>query len=185
MKFVYLLPGWEGSAHDGRVLKDAVRHSFDIPEGYALNSYTLTPYRGTRYHLKEFGRGSQKPQNKEELFNLRHSSLRNVIERGYVIKAKLPILKAMPSYSLREQIGLIQASFVLHNFIRFHNDSFADTRVLGADGDADNEDSAGDEIPVDLDETPMAHLRDRIASEMWRDYLMRLAERDGEVVVYM
>ncbi|KAE9006489.1 hypothetical protein PR003_g18395 [Phytophthora rubi] len=100
-----------------------------------------------------------------------------------VIKAKFPILNAMPSYSLREQIWLVQASFVLHNFIRLHNDSFADTGVLGANGDVDNEDSTGDEIPVDLDETPMAHLRERIASEMWRDYSMLLAERDSEVVV--
>ncbi len=50
-----------------------------------LQRYCLTPYRGVRYHLKEWGRANERPQNKEELFNLRHSSRRNVIERGKII----------------------------------------------------------------------------------------------------
>ncbi|KAE9264197.1 hypothetical protein PR003_g32882 [Phytophthora rubi] len=129
----------------------------------ALNSYTLVPYRGACYHLKELGRSSQKPQNKEELFNLRHSSLENVIERGYgVIKAKFPILVLLSA-----RADWVSSS--IFYFIRLHYDSFADTEVLGASGDADNEDSAGDEVSVDLDEKPMARLRERIASEMWRD----------------
>jgi hypothetical protein len=34
ISFVYILSGWEGSAHDGRVLADAQnRHSFDTPKG--------------------------------------------------------------------------------------------------------------------------------------------------------
>jgi hypothetical protein len=34
MQFVYVLPGWEGSAHDGRVLSDAQsRHGFDTLKG--------------------------------------------------------------------------------------------------------------------------------------------------------
>ena len=39
----------------------------------------ITPYRGVRYHLKEYGRRG--PENEKELFNLRHASLRNEIER--------------------------------------------------------------------------------------------------------
>jgi len=27
MQFIYVLPGWEGSAHDGRVLRDAISSS--------------------------------------------------------------------------------------------------------------------------------------------------------------
>ena len=27
MQFIYVLPGWEGSAHDGRVLRDAISRS--------------------------------------------------------------------------------------------------------------------------------------------------------------
>jgi hypothetical protein len=34
MQFVYILPGWEGSAHDGRVLSDAQsRYGFNTPKG--------------------------------------------------------------------------------------------------------------------------------------------------------
>jgi hypothetical protein len=34
LNFVHVLPGWEGSAHDGRVLADAqARHRFDTPVG--------------------------------------------------------------------------------------------------------------------------------------------------------
>ena len=35
MKFVYVLPGWEGSAHDNRVLRDALsrRNPLRVPQG--------------------------------------------------------------------------------------------------------------------------------------------------------
>ncbi|XP_042464515.1 uncharacterized protein LOC122047362 [Zingiber officinale] len=35
MQFIYVLPGWEGSAHDGRVLRDAISrpHGLRVPRG--------------------------------------------------------------------------------------------------------------------------------------------------------
>ncbi len=61
--------------------------------GYAFSCSVLTPYRGTRYHLKEWSRGSEKPQNPKELFNLRHAQLRNVVERIFgVVKKRFPVL---------------------------------------------------------------------------------------------
>jgi hypothetical protein len=51
MKFVYVLAGWEGSASDGRVLRDAMDRddSFKVPNG---NSYLSTIQLLTRYlHL--------------------------------------------------------------------------------------------------------------------------------------
>ncbi|KAE8996447.1 hypothetical protein PR001_g18902 [Phytophthora rubi] len=191
MEFVYMLAGWEGSAHDGRVLKDAVAHDFRIPQGkyylgdagYALNSFTMTPYRGTRYHLKEFGEGQQKPQTKEELYNLRHSSLRNVIERTYgVVKHKFPILRAMTSYPLKEQVGLMQSSFAIHNFIRVHRDEFAD-RGTSASHHDDEEDGDTECQLDETDDTEMKALRDSIAAAMWSDYLIVIAGRYGEAVV--
>jgi hypothetical protein len=61
MYFYYVLSGWEGSAHDGRVFKDALTKGFTVPDGkyylgdagYALDDKCLTPYRGIRYHLRE------------------------------------------------------------------------------------------------------------------------------------
>jgi hypothetical protein len=63
MTFSYILSGWEGSAHDGRVLKDALSKDLFIPEGrfylgdagYGLSYQVLTPYRRVRYHLREQG----------------------------------------------------------------------------------------------------------------------------------
>lgn len=90
LEFTYILAGWEGSAHDSRVLEDAVTnggmHIRDkkyvlADAGYYKSDFTLTPYREVRYHLKEPAAANSKPGNKEELFNLRHSSLRNAIER--------------------------------------------------------------------------------------------------------
>jgi hypothetical protein len=87
---LYILAGWEGSAHDSRVLSDAqASQGFLSPvgkywlgdAGYGNSEFVMALYRGVRYHLKEVRQANQKPENVKELFNLRHSSLRNVIER--------------------------------------------------------------------------------------------------------
>jgi hypothetical protein len=55
MCFQYVLAGWEGSAHDAKVLQDAMTKGLPVLEGkyylgdagYANSSYCLTPSRGT------------------------------------------------------------------------------------------------------------------------------------------
>ncbi|KAK4410259.1 hypothetical protein Sango_0098900 [Sesamum angolense] len=89
-QFIYMLTGWEGSAADSRVLRDVITRPDElrVPTGkYYLcdNSYTngdgfLMPYRGVTCHLREWDRGAKGPQTKEELFNLKHSSARNISE---------------------------------------------------------------------------------------------------------
>ncbi|KAH9077999.1 hypothetical protein Ae201684P_019105 [Aphanomyces euteiches] len=77
--FTFILAGWEGTAGDGRVYADAIQKDlslsptkYDLADaGFALTMKCLTPYRGTRYHLKEWASGKLKPRSKEELFNLR------------------------------------------------------------------------------------------------------------------
>lgn len=42
MEFIYVLPGWEGSAHDGRVLRDAISrpNGLKVQKGnYKYNNY--------------------------------------------------------------------------------------------------------------------------------------------------
>lgn len=58
-----------------------VRNFILADAGYVLSKRVLTPFRATRYHLKEFGATSEKPGTAKELFNLRHSKMRNVVER--------------------------------------------------------------------------------------------------------
>jgi len=69
--------------------------------GFMLKAQVITSYRGFRYHLKEYSlRG---PQNACELFNHRHSSLRNVIERTFgALKKRFPIIASEmePHYSV-------------------------------------------------------------------------------------
>jgi hypothetical protein len=58
-------------------------------------------YRGVRYYLKEQRKARLKPQNAQELFNLRHVSLYNVIERIFgVLKRKFKILSTTAEYSI-------------------------------------------------------------------------------------
>lgn len=69
MIFTYVLAGWEGSASDGMVYNDAItRHKYECPDGildvldagYGLNKTSLTPYRGVRYHLKEWAKARER-----------------------------------------------------------------------------------------------------------------------------
>lgn len=92
--FCYVLPGWEGSAHDTSVLNAGLAADLWTPPpgryylvdaGYHIQAGFLLPYRGVRYPLKEQYQSQQKPANKKELFNLRHAQLWEVIKRIFGI----------------------------------------------------------------------------------------------------
>ncbi|XP_017416565.1 uncharacterized protein LOC108327362 [Vigna angularis] len=181
MKFTYVLAGWEGTASDSRILKNALQRDdpLVIPEGkyylgdagFMLKSTILTPYRGVRYHIKEYTRRG--PQNPRELFNHRHSSLRNVIERTFgVLKKRFPIIGSgtEPHYGLETMTDVVLACCILHNFLR----------------GVDNDQALLDEVDHELNEREDHHvsssqvreddhrigssIRDSIADHMWRDY---------------
>ncbi|GLT71732.1 hypothetical protein SLA2020_437300 [Shorea laevis] len=128
IKFVFVLPGWEGSASDSRVLHDAIarENGLRVPVGYYYlfdAGYTnglgfLAPYRGTRYHLSEWRQGFT-PSNPRELFNLRHAKARNSIERAFgLLKMRWVILRHPSFYPIKTQTRIILAYCFLHNFIR-------------------------------------------------------------------
>ena len=86
--------------------------------GFPLKSGLLTPYRGVRYHLKEYSTCG--PQNAKEIFNHRHASLRTVIERAFgVLKKRFPIIASgtEPYYSLQTMTDITIACCILHNFL--------------------------------------------------------------------
>ncbi|WOH14312.1 hypothetical protein DCAR_0933831 [Daucus carota subsp. sativus] len=125
--FTFVWAGWEGIAHDSRILAEVALNpdsGFPIPppNKYYLcdAAYTrgyLTPYRNTRYWLADFRR--QRALTKEEKFNHAHARLRNVIERAYgVLKARFPILKQMAPYSFSMQRDIVIACIAVHNFIK-------------------------------------------------------------------
>nr|XP_043638429.1 protein ALP1-like [Erigeron canadensis] len=99
--FTYVLAGWEGSAADSRVLRDAISrpNGLKVTEGtyylcdagYMNGNGFLSPYRGQRYHLNDWNRP---PTTAKELYNMRHASARNVIERCFgMIKNRWKILR--------------------------------------------------------------------------------------------
>ncbi|CAL8150523.1 unnamed protein product [Prunus armeniaca] len=98
LEFIYVLSGWEGSAHDSKLLNDALsrRNGLKVPQGHGND-----------------------PQNENELFNLRHASLRNVIERIFgIFKSRFTIFKSAPPFPFKTQAGLVLACVALHNFLR-------------------------------------------------------------------
>uniref|UniRef100_A0A5B6Z1I6 Uncharacterized protein n=1 Tax=Davidia involucrata TaxID=16924 RepID=A0A5B6Z1I6_DAVIN len=130
MCFTFAWPGWEGAAQDTQIFYQAIQSpNLNFPKpvgdefylvdtGYPNIRGYLCPYRGERYHLPDFQRGSQ-PQNLQELFNQAHSSLRLVIERTFEVwKARWRLLANMPQYDFPIQVQLIAASMAIHNFIR-------------------------------------------------------------------
>ncbi|XP_028120775.1 uncharacterized protein LOC114318116 [Camellia sinensis] len=79
----------------------------------------LVPFCSQCYCLQEFhGRHYSGPK---ELFNHRHSSLCNIIERTFgVLKKHFPILRFMPNYKSTRQQPLVIACCIVHNWIHLH-----------------------------------------------------------------
>ncbi|XP_020573345.1 uncharacterized protein LOC110019835 [Phalaenopsis equestris] len=127
------MAGWEGSAHNSRVFKFAtrnLRHGFSYPPlgkyylvdvGYPLQRGYLKPYLDTKYHIPDFERSSGVARGKKEVFNKRHCSLPDVIERAFrVWKKKWVILRHMSSNPFPKQVQIVVGTMALHNFIRRH-----------------------------------------------------------------
>lgn len=64
MRFQYMLSGWEGCSADAEMYEASQLLDLEIPEGrfyladagFGMCDSLLVPYRGTRYHLQEWGR---------------------------------------------------------------------------------------------------------------------------------
>ncbi|KAI7964196.1 hypothetical protein MJO29_004623 [Puccinia striiformis f. sp. tritici] len=183
LEFLYVLAGWEGSAHDSRVIADAFTKRFSIPDGkyyladagYGIQLGLVTPFRAVRYHLKEQATCGLKPANPKELFNLRHASLRNVVERivGW-LKAQFKILTSPSEHNIHSQVQLVYAITMLWNFLRHHNQYEI---VLEADKlDLADDPAANETInpPVcgrtRAENARMVALRNRLAEKMWKQY---------------
>ena len=64
-----------------------------VESGYPCTMRFLPPYHTERYHLQDF-QGGDYPKGAKELFNYRHSSLLNVIERYFgILKGTISSLK--------------------------------------------------------------------------------------------
>ncbi|KAA0041773.1 retrotransposon protein [Cucumis melo var. makuwa] len=135
--FVYVLAGWEGSAVDSRILRDAIsrENGLQVPKGYYYlcdvgypnTEGFLTPYRDQRYHLQEWRGAANAPTNAKEYFSMKHSSARNVIERAFgVLKGRWAILRGKSYYPLQVQcrtiLAYIQYIETTNEWSQWHDD---------------------------------------------------------------
>ncbi|GJV71596.1 copia protein [Tanacetum coccineum] len=145
-----------------------------VDKGYLDRNGYLVPYSKTRYHQSRFE--NEPPNNKQEAFNRKHSSLRSYIERSFgVLKKRWKILGRMPKFSVQTHIDFIIAAFALHNYIRnssqedmmftvmeqhpdyIPQDELHDVR----DHDTNNEDNSGGAS------NEMKQIRNDIATLIW------------------
>ncbi|XP_060675051.1 uncharacterized protein LOC125422919 [Ziziphus jujuba] len=189
----YVAAEKQGTANDSRVFLDVITRSenkFPLPkegEYYVVDSGIpctvgfLSPFRGERYHLQEYhGRGRQ-PRGPKELFNYRHSSLRNVIERYFgVLKAWFRILKMMLPYKQSRQPLVVIACCTLHNSIR----KWAQNDVMFRQWEEEEQkiedeetSTSGSNNSIDLPDeaaTTMAAYRNKLSQVMWHDYVSHM-----------
>ena len=107
------------------------------------------------------------------MFNLRHASLRNAIERVFgILKKRFPILGsgAEPYYHVDTQANIVVAGCILHNYL------------MGIDPNEELIAEVDEELmrePISSDVTVSSQtqqcregeiLRERIATTFWRDY---------------
>ncbi|GKC59652.1 ALP1-like protein isoform X2 [Tanacetum coccineum] len=108
-----ILENQQGSTHDTRVFLHALNTSssnfpkpprgkyYLVDKGYPDRNGYLVPYSKTRYHQSQFE--NEPPNNKQEAFNRKHSSLRSYIERSFgVLKKRWKILDYIPQDELHD-----------------------------------------------------------------------------------
>ena len=147
MRFTYIYADRAGSVHDARVLRCSslshelmndtfVNGQYHLlgDSAYPLLPTLLVPYRDNGHLTKE-----------QRRFNTIHSSARSVIERAFGrLKGKFRRLRGIEATSMKNALLLIEASFVLHNFIlacdNERDDDMHDCE-LGDDEEAGGQDS--------------------------------------------
>ncbi|RWR90919.1 putative myb/SANT-like domain-containing protein [Cinnamomum micranthum f. kanehirae] len=186
MLFTYVVCGWEGTAHDQRILLDTISDEklkfphappgkyYLVDAGYTNMRGFLSPFRNVRYWLQDF-QGVAIPHTREEHFNRLHSSLRNVIERSFgVLKARFPILKRMARYPFPVQRSIAVAAMAMHNFIRkddMEDQLFAQFSSSNTQVECGTEEDLGENTyTFDItDRIEIDTKRNSIADAIWRD----------------
>ncbi len=110
----------------------------------------------------------------KELFNLRYSSLRTIIERAFgVLKWRFIILRAgYKGFSIRTQVNIVYACVALHNWLNIYGGDFKEMERQVTKEDligSITEDTRDEALPDGL--ITDDELRDEIAKFMWECYV--------------
>ncbi|CAL5403039.1 unnamed protein product [Camellia sinensis] len=181
MQFIYVLPGWEGSASDSRVLRDAISRPnglrvptgsyYLVDAGYTNGEGFLAPYRGQRYHLSTWREGGA-PTNAEEFFNMKHSAARNIIERCFgLLKLRWAILRTYSYFPINTQCRIITACCLLHNLIK--REMPMDPLEVDLDDTLPNNQETGNEYIDTIEGSDQwSNWRDTLANQMYNEWSM-------------
>ncbi|SCN90747.1 uncharacterized protein FFB20_15895 [Fusarium fujikuroi] len=178
--FSYVLAGCEGSVNDASLLRHARSKSLKLyadrfyvgDAGFGACTGLLVPYIGIRYHLNDWKVSLEGPQNKEELYNLRHSRLRIIVELTFGrVKRKFRIMRSSPpEYDTYKQILIVYAYTGLWNFLK----SLEEKPALNKAQEEYLQSMtawARDNLPSDPEV-----LRDEIAIDQWEEHLAYIEE---------
>jgi len=129
-----------------------------------------------------------RPANREELFNLRHASARNVVERVFgVLKKRWAILTRPPQFNISIQVQVPPGLAAVHNFIMDTDPHDLDHYLNGDADDFDpnpgqpQENEFGTLAASAVTRTEKERAtreRDNIGQAMWDDYQRVIRERD-------
>ena len=123
-----------------------------------------------RYHLKEFS--NRPPKNEQELFNLRHSSLRTTIEREFgMLKKRFQVLDAEPFWSFETQVKVVLAFCVIHNHIMEVDlsDYIMEVAMTQVESSGLQQETQSHRESIE-DSRVWNAKRDEICQAMWSDY---------------
>ncbi|XP_031287702.1 uncharacterized protein LOC116146448 [Pistacia vera] len=180
MLFTYVVSGWEGSAHDARILNsvlDDPNSGFPHPPpgkyylvdaGYANRGGFLAPHRRVPYHVPNARRNLSGPM---ELFNYKHASLRNVVERTLgVFKKKFRILDGMNNYPLQKQANIVMTCYVIHNFIKRFDMNDPIFQRFNGNRVCEEGNGTGSNQLTQRNTDDMGRVRDNITTTMWAEH---------------
>lgn len=176
-RLTFVNAGWEGTANDITIFYDTVRRgTLVIPEGYYVlgdagfvnRHNVLTPFNRVTYHLPAWRSQNRRPDNKHEVYNHAHSSLRMPIEQVWgIMKARFKALRYGTNYDLKRQVKIIYAICALQNFMHDHKEEcevVPDNDDLFREVDREEGDIASDEEEGD---NPMDRIREVIATQVY------------------
>jgi hypothetical protein len=131
---------------------------------------------------------TSRPENPEELFNLHHAQLRNVVECIIgVLKHRFQILVVPPEYCMDVQACIPATLACVHNIIRtWDPEDLEDLEDIGADAvphESDDCGSIADGVPTEEDRRWMSTKRETIKLAMWASYRAELAQRGYLVAI--
>lgn len=195
--FTFVLPRQEGSAYNRRILYNAVDYySFRAPDRiyyladarYSNSRLTLTLYRGVRYYLREVQIAGLKLENTKELYNLRHSLLRNVVERIFgIFKRRFQIFKAALEFLYLIQTRLVYAYIALYNFLTVRGTI---KPILVLERDSDNYFQQRGVAPAytaivsfNSLQTDIDIFRDKLAERIQKDYVDNYRKEEADKAI--